>query len=212
VAQIAIPPQSFSGAPRGRPGTVSWETLAPVGAANIPGLGFPLLLFFLFVIFSRFFDLYLNRLHIPGISERLMAVGIVVSGSFWRPIQTSIGKHLLLFTGWMVLGVPFSVWRKGSLDLLTGQWWACLLVFVAVGGLIVNFSQYRRSVMTMALAIFVLSLFCLHYGNEESGRLWMGNRSRFANPNEMAQAMLIGIPFWIALAKRAPNIIVRLFA
>jgi O-antigen ligase len=176
------------------------------GVSNVQGLGFSILLCFLFMIFSRVFDMYLSRFHIPGFSERLMAVVVLVTGSFWRPFQNSIGKRLLWFTAWMVMGVPFSVWRVNSLEQLATQWWASMVVFVAVAGLITDFPQYRRTVMVLALAIFALSLFCLHFGTMETGRLFMANRSRFANPNEMAQAMLIGIPFWLAMSKRAPSL------
>jgi len=191
---------------------VNWETTIPHGVSTIQRLGFIILLGFLFMIFSRIFDLYLAGLHIPGIAERVMVVVLLVSGSYWLPFQSAIGKRLLCFTAWMVVGVPFSVWRRGSLALLTGQWWASVLVFVAAAGLILDFRQYRRATLVMALAIFCLSLFCLHYGSQQSGRLWMGDRSRFANPNEMAQAVLIGIPFWIAVAKRSASPIGKLLA
>jgi hypothetical protein len=112
----------------------------------------------------------------------------------------------------MVLGLPFSVWRSESFNLLTHQWWAAMLVFVAVAGLIADYQQYRRSAMTLALAFFALSLFCLHFGTMETGRLFMANRSRFANPNETAQAMLMGISFWLAISKRAPSPMVKLLS
>lgn len=182
------------------------------GVSNVQGLGFNVLLGFLFMIFSRVFDMYLSSFHIPGISERLMALVVIVSGSFWRPFQTNVGKRLLWFTAWMVLGIPFSMWRSNSFTILTTQWWASLLVFVAVAGLIADFHQYRRAVLVLAVAVFALSLFCLHFGTLETGRLWMANRSRFANPNEMAQAILIGIPFWLGMTKRAQSPVSKLLA
>ena len=210
MAQSAIP-MGYR-APNATPPLAAVQGIVPRGVNNVTGLGFGILLCFLFMIFSRVFDMYLSRFHIPGISERLMAVVVVVSGSFWRPFQTSIGKRLLWLTIWMVLGTPFSMWRSDSFGILTNQWWASMLVFVAVAGLIVDFQQYRRSVLVMAVAIFALSLFCLHFGTMDTGRLWMGNRSRFANPNEMAQALLIGIPFWMAMAKRSSSIIGKILS
>ena len=208
MGQTATQPLGYRIAPRP---AVNWEAAVPHGVTNVQGIGFAILLCFLFMIFSRTFDLFLVGFHIPGIAERLMAVVVIVSGSYWRAFQNSIGKRLLWFTGWMVLGVPFSVWRSGSLFVLTGSWWPSILVFAAVAGLTLDFQQYQRSVLVVGLAILILSLFCLHYGNQESGRLYMGDRSRFANPNEMAQALLIGIPFWIALGKRTSSPITKLF-
>jgi len=180
--------------------------LPSAGVSNVQGLGFLVLLAFVFMIFSRVFDMYLSNLHIPGISDRIMAAVVIISGAFWRPFQTAIGKRLLWFTGWMLLGIPFSVWRSDSVYLVTHQWWASVLVFAAVGGLIVDYRQYCTSIIVLSLALFTLALFCFHFGTIETGRLAMSNRSRFANPNEMAQAMLMGIPFWMAIFKRSEGL------
>jgi len=200
MAQAATFPQGYRMPSQAQ--SAAAAQVAARGVSNVQGLGFTLLLCFLFMIFSRVFDMYLSRFHIPGFSERLMAVVVLVTGSFWRPFQTRIGKTLLWLTVWMVLGVPFSVWRVNSLQQLATQWWASIVVFVAVAGLITDYQQYRRAAMVLAVAIFTLSVFCLHFGTMETGRLFMANRSRFANPNEMAQAMLMGIPFWLAMCKR----------
>jgi O-antigen ligase len=202
---------SFRAVPQAHAGVIDFQAGVPGGVSILQGLGFGVLLCFLFMIFSRIFDVYLSSFHIPGLSERAILVVILVSGSFWRPFQTNIGTKLLWFTGWMVVGVPFSYWKGGSFSLLTTQWWPCMIVFVAVGGLITDFQQYRRAAMTMALGIFVLSILCLETGSMESGRLFMSH-GRFGNPNEMAQAMLIGIPFWLAISKRSSSPIVKIIA
>jgi O-antigen ligase len=212
MGQIAAQLQGYRMPRQAQVGGVDVQQAVSRGVSNVQGLGFTVLLCFLFMAFSRIFDMYLTRFHLPGISERLMAGVVIVSGAFWRPFQTSIGKRLLWFTGWMLLGVPFSVWRANSLGMLTTQWWPGLIVFASVAGLITDFGQYRRCVTVLAFAIFALSLFCLHFGSMETGRLWMANRSRFANPNEMAQAMLIGIPFWLAISKRSSSLIGKLAA
>ena len=189
---------------QGRP-SLPVDDMAPQGATTMRALGFNVLLCFLFMIFSRVFDMFLTGLHIPGLAQRLMIFVILITGSFIRVFQNKIGHYLLLLTAWMVLSVPFSVWRGGALGTLTSQWWPSMVVFVAVGGLITDYKQYRQSVTVMAISIFVLSIFCMHYGTMETGRLFMANRSRFSNPNDMAQAMLIGIPFWVALSRKTSS-------
>lgn len=185
--------------------------LSAQGVSAVRNVGFNVLLCFLFMIFSRVFDMFLTGFHLPGISQRAMILVILISGSFTRAFQSKIGKYLLCFTAWMVIGIPFSVWRGGSLGVLTNQWWACMIVFTATAGLIADFRQYRRTVSITAIAIFVLSIFCLRYGSMETGRLFMANHSRFANPNDMAQAMLIGIPFWVALSKKSTSPLAKVF-
>jgi len=182
------------------------------GVSFVPALGFGLLICFLLMIFSRVFDMYFISYHIPGICERIMAAVVIVSGSFWRPFHTGIGKTLLFLTAWMVIGVPFSAWKSDSLSILTSAWWPCLIVFMAVGGMIKEFKQYCVIAWILAVSILVLSIFCLRYGTIDNGRLWMSNESRFANPNDMAQAMLIGIPFWLAISKRSASLAGKLAA
>jgi O-antigen ligase len=212
MGYTATQPLGYPRAQRVPVGSFDFDSARSRGASNVQGLGFTVLLCFLFMIISRVFDMYFSRFHIPGISERLMALVVVMSGSFWRPFRTSIGKKLAWLTVWMVLGIPFSVWKGDSFKMITTQWLASMVVFTAAAGLILNFQQYRRAVTILALAFFALSLFCLHFGSMETGRLFMANRSRFANPNEMAQAMLIGIPFWLAIGKRSASPIGKLAA
>ena len=182
------------------------------GVSFVQAVGFGLLICFLFMIFSRVFDMYFTSYHIPGICERVIAAAVIVSGSFWRPFHSGIGKTLLCLTAWMVIGVPFSVWKSDSLSVLTGAWWPCLIVFMAVGGMIKEFKEYCVIAWIVAVSIVVLSIFCLRDGTMVNGRLWMSNESRFANPNEMAQAMLIGIPFWLAISKRSASLVGKLAA
>ena len=205
MATIAAQHPAYRRPAPSQPNALDVDSLIPQGATTLRGLGFNVLLCFLFMIYSRVFDMYLTTFHIPGISDRFMVVVIIISGSFARVFQTKIGKYLLAFTVWMILGIPFSVWRGGTFAVLTQQWWASMVVFVAVGGLIADYKQYRQVATVTAVAIFVLSLFCLHYGTMETGRLFMANRSRFSNPNDMAQAMLIGIPFWVALSRKSAS-------
>jgi len=177
----------------------------------VQDLGFGILICFLFMIFSRVFDVKFGNLHLPGISQRLMVCVIVMTGSFWRSIQSKIGKNYLRFTLWMAMTIPFSVWRGGSFHVLTGQWWAAAVVYMAVGGLISEFRQYRRAVLTLAIAILVLTLICLKFGTMDTGRLFL-DHGRFANPNEMAQALLIGMPFWLAISKRSSSLLTKIFS
>lgn len=210
MATIAAQHAGLPKPQRPQPGPVELGHLIPQGASTVRGLGFNVLLCFIFMMFSRVFDMFLTGFHIPGIAQRVMIFVIIVSGSFTRAFQNRIGRYVLCFTVWMVLSLPFSVWKGGTFGVLTNQWWPSLVVFMAAAGLIADYHQYRLSVTVMAIAIFVLSIFCLHYGTMDTGRLWMANRSRFANPNDMAQAMLIGIPFWVALSKKSASPVVKL--
>ena len=157
------------------------------------------------MIFSRVLDLYLYWLHLPGISYRPVRVFGVITGSFLAAFRDSIGKYMLAFTCCFLVSIPFGIWRGGSIQVLTDQWLMALVVFAATALLISDFEQYRRTAKTIALAILVLTIISITLGTTENGRLFL-ERGRFANPNEMAQVLLLGMPFWWALyaSFRAP--------
>ncbi|HLI82539.1 MAG TPA: O-antigen ligase family protein [Bryobacteraceae bacterium] len=161
-------------------------------------LGFGLLVAFLFMIFSRVFELYFTSLHVPGISYRLMGLYLVLTGSLFVAFRDRIGLYAIGFTAFFLLSIPFSVWRFGSWQTLTDEWLIGLVVFLATASLITDFRQYTRAAKGIAAAILFLTITCSTRGNMDSGRLYL-EYGRFSNPNEMAQALLIGMPFWWAL-------------
>jgi O-Antigen ligase len=172
--------------------------VARVEPTVLQRLNFAILIAFLFMIFSRILDLYLYWLHLPGISYRLVGIFLVITGSFLAAFRDSIGRYILAFTACFLLSIPFGTWRGGSVQVLTDQWLMSLVIFAATASLIFDFSQYSRTVKTVALAILVLTIISITLGTMENGRLFL-ERGRFANPNEMAQALLLGMPFWWAL-------------
>ncbi len=174
-------------------------------------LNFAILIAFLFMIFSRILDLYLYWLHLPGISYRLVGIFLVITGSFLVAFQDSIGKYMLAFTACFLVSIPFGIWRGGSLEVLTDQWLMALVIFAATASLIADFGQYTRTAKTIALAILMLTIISIAFGTMENGRLFL-ERGRFANPNEMAQALLLGMPFWWALYMSFRSPVAKLLA
>lgn len=174
-------------------------------------LNFAILIAFLFMIFSRILDLYLYWLHLPGISYRLVGIFLVITGSFLAAFRDSIGKYMLAFTGCFLVSIPFGIWRLGSIQVLTDQWLMSFVVFIATASLISDFRQYSRTAKTIALAILVLAIISITLGTMENGRLFL-ERGRFANPNEMAQALLLGMPFCWALYMSFRSLVFKLLA
>jgi O-antigen ligase len=172
--------------------------VARVEPTVLQRVNFAILIAFLFMIFSRILDLYLYWLHLPGIAYRLVGAFLVITGSFLVAFRDSIGKYMLAFTACFLLSIPFGIWRGGSIQVLTDQWLMSFVVFAATASLISDFGQYVRTTKTIAIAILVLTIISIVLGTMENGRLFL-ERGRFANPNEMAQALLLGMPFWWAL-------------
>ena len=96
----------------------------PVSWENNPmqKLGFFLLLVFLYAAYSRVLDLAAPSLHLPLVLSLMAFVATFLCGGIPRALSARIGKLLIAFTMWMVVCVPFSTWRRGSLGLLLEEW------------------------------------------------------------------------------------------
>jgi hypothetical protein len=189
--------------------TNSGAPLVQAERTALERLSYAIVIAFLFMIFSRVFDIHLKSLHLPGISYRIVGILLLFTGTFIAAFRDLIGKCLLGFTVCFLAAILFGIWRRGSVQVLTNQWLVGFVVFVATASLISNFRQYILGAKTIALAILVLSVNCLMLGNIDTGRLFM-EEGRFSNPNEMAQALLLGMPFWWALYSNSRSVPAKL--
>jgi O-antigen ligase len=158
----------------------------------------------LFVAYSRIFDLILVFLHVPTICFMLVLTTAILCGAFQKAFTSRIGIFLLAFSIWMLIDVPFSVWKGGSFQLVTGSWPKALMVFVGVAGLATTLPQCKQVMSSIAYAAGVLAAISLLIGDSAQGRLILSTNGKFANPNDLAQALLIALPLWVFMA-RNPN-------
>ena len=159
-------------------------------------LGFNVLLVFIFLVFSRIFDVKFGGLHITGIAYRIVFAMVLLSRGFQVALKTNVGKALLGFTIFMGLSVPFSVWRTGSKDVFQNNWLAFSFVaFLSVAGLVQNYSQWLKLLKSLTYALLVFTIIANVFGVSDNGRLFL-EQGKFGNPNEMAQALLLGLPLW----------------
>ena len=171
----------------------------PGGVSGFQRLGYIVLVGYLFLIYSRVFDVKLSFLHIPGISYRIFLAMMLLSRAFLPALKHPIGKGMYFLTACFIMSIPFSIWRGGSLQVLTGAWMPVFAIFLSTSGMLVNFEQTRKAFFTVGYGLFVLTLIAVVYGSaEESGRLFLPN-GKFSNPNEMAQALLMGLPIWFVI-------------
>ncbi len=195
---------------------------APRGAAPIAipanetsqfqRLGFNVLVVFLFLVFSRIFDVKFGGLHITGIAYRVVLAMVLLSRGFLVALKTNIGKAMLGLTIWMILSVPFSVWRTGSKDLVQHHWLEfSFIAFLAVAGLVNNYQQWFKLFKTLTYALLVFTIIANVFGGSDNGRLFL-QQGKFANPNEMAQALLLGLPLWGVMMAISKSPVTKLFA
>jgi hypothetical protein len=129
-------------------------------------LGYIVLLVFLFLIFSRIFDVKFSGLHITGVSSRVVFAMMLLSLGFVTALRSSVGKALLGFTIWFGLSVPFSLWRRGSLEIFRESWLLfSFAAFLATAGLIGSYAECRKAIHTVAWALFTLTVIANVFGS-----------------------------------------------
>ena len=188
-------------------------------AGDMPGtitgfqrLGYIVLVLYLFLIYSRVFDVKFSKLHIPGISYRLILVLLLLSRAFVPALKHPIGKSFALLTLWFMAAIPTSLWRGGSFNVLTVAMLPAVVIYLATAGLIVSFDQCQRAAHVVGWALFVLTLIAVVWGStEETGRLFLP-QGKFSNPNEMGQALLLAMPLWWMILLDSPSVPKKAFA
>ena len=156
-------------------------------------LGFFALQGFVFISCSRLSDLYLAKLHLPLFLSTFAILFTLLSGGLYRAISTTAGKLLSLFTLWMILIVPFSSWRGGSVTMLQDDWSRSFSCFLLVAGLTTSLSNCRRIIAVFSGGATLAAAIALIKNVRIEGRLSMPVGS-FANSNDMAQALLFALP------------------
>lgn len=169
--------------------------MAPVEEYNpLQAAGFFLLQGFVFLSCSRLSDLYLAPLHLPFLFSTLALICMLMSGGLRIALSTTPAKLLIAFTIWMIVVFPFSSWKGGSFAMLKENWSRSVLSFLLVAGLTVSLDNCRRIMVALMLGSTVGGLITLLKNHRPNGRLSLPV-GLFGNSNDMAQVMLLALPF-----------------
>jgi O-antigen ligase len=196
--------------------TPNGNMIRPTSFPNVPmpdnpfqRIGFGILLVFLFILFSRTFDVIGSSYQIPAIVTALALAATIFSGGLARVVNHSIGKYILGFTAWMAIAIPTSYWRSGSIAVLE-SWLKALAVYICIVGLIATYDQTLKAIYVTGFSILLLAILALLLGNTASGRLFL-TEGKFQNPNDLAQVLLMGLPFlWLMFKSSAQNLFFKL--
>lgn len=170
--------------------------------------GFILLLLYLFMLGSRVQD-FVYFLHLPMIVMSLSLIAVVGSGALTRVMTSRIAALLMGMTVWMGLSVPFSVWIGGAMEFYLNKWLQTALIFVITAALLSTVRHIYYALCVMAFSILVGAALSSAMGGSVEGRLVIDNGSRFADPNDLAQFLLLGMCFALAALKKGSPMFVR---
>jgi len=159
------------------------------------GLGIFFLSVFLFFLFSRVLDFWLGSLHLPLIFSSISLLIALASGAM-SGLRLGVMQLLIVFTAWLLICTPFSVWRGGSFDLLKEVWSRSLMAGFIVACLVQSSAHALRIVKVLCFAFLVAGVLGLFMGRSLDGRLIL-DQGTYSNPNDYAVAILYGCVCWL---------------
>jgi O-antigen ligase len=168
-------------------------------------LSFVFLWSFTVAIYARPEDIFpfLAPLHLTfilGLCSGLAYVGALLSGHA-RLLWSRELRIVFLLTAWYALGVPFSLWRGGSLEVLIQVWLKTLLVFFLLTQTLVTIKRIH----TLLWAIILSELVVASFSIIQSSRVtWVGDRMLGVNMgilgwNFLGIAVAITTPYIAAM-------------
>ena len=173
-------------------------TAVPADVSGQRGkFGILLLAFYVFLLVSRVLDLSpIWWLRVPLILLILLVVLTVARGEIGHAFSSPTTKVFGLFTIWVVVCFPFSYWRAGSIDSVHNAV-ESFVIFVIIVQMVRTWDDWQKIAGGYAFAAFIASLYGFHFARYEGGRLSLVGGT-FADPNDFALTLLVGLPFlWL---------------
>jgi hypothetical protein len=165
-------------------------------------LGFPIALVYVLALFSLSTELGMILLgvkpYITWITGPIGMMAAFASGNLLRSLKPGPGRWLILFTVWMILAIPFSIFRGGSLAVMQDYTLKQLPVLLMLVALTTSLGQVEWFCRTMAFTGVLLLLICLKFGGYADNRFMIPNTS-LENPNDFATHLLIALPFCLLM-------------
>jgi O-antigen ligase len=160
-----------------------------------------LLLVYLFLYCSRIPELF-PYAHIGMILQPILLIGMIMTGRVKAILRMPLGKVLIAFAVWVMICIPFSVWRGGSFVIFLVVLQALALV-AFMAAFIRTIPDCLRVMYTVALAMAAVGILSLVVGGgklHDTTRLGLGGGTdTLADANFLCLYIMIGLPFlWLS--------------
>jgi hypothetical protein len=172
-------------------------------------LAFSLVVFMVFLRCSLFHEWLAYEVHFNTYLLYIVSTGailvVLLSGSALRPFRFRTAYYWTAYAIWMVLSLPFSMWRAGSLTVILGYWQTSFVILFAVGAVISTWKECRVLFQTMALSSVAMLVFIKWFSQADEGGRLVLKFSTFANSNDYPAHLLTLLPalLWVGLVTKS---------
>ena len=127
---------------------------------------------------------------------------LLLSGNAFRGLQRPVGRWWAAFLVFLLLATPLSVWKGGSATLLFNYVPKSFLTFFYICAFVTSLRQCRVLMYVNITGAIVLLLTCMKFGSAGStddARFRIPESLFYANANDLALALLVGITSFLFL-------------
>jgi hypothetical protein len=139
-------------------------------------------------------------------------LGILVSGSLLRPFRFKPAYYWLGFALWIVLTVPFSIWKGGSFSIVATYWRTEVIMLFALGALITTWEEWQTMFRAIALACVVSLVTVRIFGQVDINSRLQLEFGMVANSNDYPGHLLMLLPSLLWVASAGKSLLTRIGA
>ncbi len=158
-----------------------------------------------FLVSPELNDLFMHywglKSYVNVVSEILLLVSFLASGSATRGLALPIGRYWALFTFLLFCTVPFSYWPSSSLSLLVTSYIPrSVLLYFGITAFVMDVAAVRFFFLMMTINGLLLMMNCALWGSaDDNGRFSLGGSSYYENANDLALALTSVVGFFLYL-------------
>ena len=189
-----------------------WQSDANNGLRRI---GVSLIVIYLFVRFSLISEILTFGF---GFKPYLIIVigpttllAALLSGGLRRAFRERPAWYMAGFMLWLLIVVPFSSWKGGSVGMLVPAFETEFTMFVLTAGLLFTLGDFARTSTAIVFGGLVTIIASRFYGVTEYGRFGLSFGS-LANANDFATHLLLVVPFALMVLYRKASLAIRAVA
>lgn len=195
--------------------SVLWERggSTPSPPNPIAAAGFVLFCIYLLSGFANDWSLHLFgvKAYLSAVTLALLPLAWLFSGNALRGFHTRTGRYWTAFLIWMLLAAPLSVWRGGSAALIANYVPRAYFCFFYTCSFVTSLRRCRQLMYVQIAAAAALLLSCVAFGSlgddplsdiASDTRFRIPHSLFYANSNDLALALLLGISSFLFLVAR----------
>ena len=169
----------------------------------IETLGYGVLFLYLFLYVSRVIvEFLLSGMRIQFILTVAFLACAIISGRLALILQSRLCWLTGIFTAWVGVCVPFSVWRGGSTEVFV-EALRSLLVLYSIVGLTSTTGRWLKLTGAIGFAIAVAAVFSLFKGDFRAAERLALEGGTLGDPNFYCWYLVIGLPILWGISRNA---------